>query len=58
MGPADVIDFPREGPKVEDGEYGHFDAEEEGGDAYFDVGVRDAGEGLMAPEEVRKEMMI
>lgn len=33
----DVVDLPGEGPKVEDAEDGHFDAEEHGGDADFDV---------------------
>lgn len=41
MGAADVVDAPGEGPEVEDGEEGHFDAEEHGGDADFYVGGLD-----------------
>ena len=38
-----VVDGPGEGKEVEDREERHFDAEEEGRDADFDVGVGEMG---------------
>lgn len=46
VGAADVVLFPREGEEVQDAEDGHFDAEEEGGNADFNVGRGDAGGGF------------
>lgn len=37
-GTANVVDPPGEGPKVKDAEQSHFDAEQHGRDADFDVG--------------------
>ena len=45
-GAADIVFGPGEGEEVEEGEEGHFDAEEEGGDADFDVGGGDPGGGF------------
>lgn len=55
----DGVDLPGEGPEVEDAEDGHFDAEEEGGDADFYVrglelsgGFDGAGGGEEGDEEL------
>ena len=41
-GAVDVVDFPGVGEEVQDAKDSHFDTEEEGGDADFDVRGGDA----------------
>ena len=49
VGGDGVGSLPGEGEDVEEGEQGHFDAEEEGGDADFDVGVGEVLRGFEGP---------